>query len=320
MLEKFPGLLWYNGIIAIHADWPIYPPGIGWRIALKTLGNFPDGTIFYEVDDIDRCKLLINKEPQKLSDPFDSNHYHIAIWHEDLVELKNKGLVEGVVNKSDYEFEMIRFDNLKREIGNHLALDENGNSIFYLKNDTGEFIETKYHKPEYDKDEEDYAIKNCAIIPNGVSLTNNGIKELKRLSKEISLIEELNNLTQPLIDIKRFDTAVREASLLVETKIKEHHKEPKLFGQKLIELHIGEVIKDNDNFNSAAIKCYRGELRTIFTFIRNDFAHNFRVLTEEQCKLILARVSDTLLAFNNVTNVYLKKIIYSNFRKKLPRS
>lgn len=304
MLKKFPGQLWYNGIIGIHADWPIYPPGIGWKVALKTLGNFPDGTIFYEVDDIDRCKLLMNKEPQKLSDPFDSNCYHIAIWHEDLVELKDKGLVEGVIDKSDYEFEMIRFENLKREIGNSLELDESGNIIFYLKNDNGEFIETKYHKPEYDKDE---TLKKCAIIPNGVSLTKDGIMELSNLSKEIRLTQELNHLTQPLINIKRFDTAIREASLLVETKIKEYHKQPKLFGQKLIELHISEVIKNNDNFNSAAIKCYRGELRTIFTFIRNDFAHNFRVLTEEQCKLILARISDTLLEFNDVTNAYFKK-------------
>lgn len=54
MLEKFPGLLGYGGIIAIHADWPNYPPGIGWETGLRTLGNFPEGTQFYEIDDIDR--------------------------------------------------------------------------------------------------------------------------------------------------------------------------------------------------------------------------------------------------------------------------
>lgn len=307
MLDKFPGFLGYGGIIAIHANWPMYPPGIGWKIALKTIGNFPKGTIFYEIDDIDRCKLLINQEPNKLSDPFDNNHYHIAVWHEDLIELKDKGFIDGVIAKSDYEFEMIRFENFKREFGDHLKLDEDGNIILYIKDDNGKLRETKYHKPESDEDEEDFVFRNCAVIPNGVSLTESGIKELNNISKEINLIEELSALTQPLIDIKRFDTAVRDASLLVETKIKQFHKRPDLFGQKLVELHIVEVIKNNDNFNSAAIKCYRGELRTIFKFIRNDFAHNFRVLTEEQCKLILARISDTLSEFNEVINAYFEK-------------
>lgn len=305
MFDKFPGLLGYDGIIAIHANWPMYPPGIGWKTALKTLGNFPIGTRFYEVDDIDRCKLLINQEAHKFKDPFDSNHYHAAVWHRDLIELKDKGFVEGVIDKSDYEFEMIQFENLKRELGDSLKLDEDGNIIFCIKDNYGKLIETKYHKPEID--EEYFGFKNCAIIPAGVSLTQNGVKELNNLSIEISLIKEVDTLTQPLIDIRRFDTAVRDASLLVETKIKEYHKRPDLFGQKLIELHIGEVIKNNDNFNSAAIKCYRGELRTIFKFIRNDFAHNFRILREEQCKLILARISDALSEFNCVINTYFKK-------------
>ncbi|WP_445908892.1 hypothetical protein [Yeosuana sp.] len=307
MLDKFPGFLGYGEIIAIHANWPIYPTGIGWKMALKTIGNFPKETIFYEIDDIDRCKLLINQEPNKLSNPYDSNHYHIALWHDDLIELKDKGFIDGVIDKSEYEFEMIRFENFKREFGDRLKLDEDGNIILYIKDDNGKLRETKYHKPEFDEDEEDFVFKNCAVIPNGVSLTESGIKELYNISKEINLIEELNALTKPFIEIKRFDTAVRDASLLVETKIKEFHKQPNLFGQKLVELHIFEVIRNNENYNSAAIKCYRGELRTIFKFIRNDFAHNFRVLSEEQCKLILSRISDTLSEFNEVINAYFEK-------------
>jgi hypothetical protein len=47
MLDKFSGFLGYEGIIAIHANWPNYPLGIGWDVALKTLGNFPRNTEFY---------------------------------------------------------------------------------------------------------------------------------------------------------------------------------------------------------------------------------------------------------------------------------
>ena len=60
MLDKFPGFLGYGGIIAIHADWPTYPGGIGWEIALRELGYFPKGTNFYQIDDIDKCMLFIN--------------------------------------------------------------------------------------------------------------------------------------------------------------------------------------------------------------------------------------------------------------------
>ena len=305
MLEKFPGLLGYGGIIAIHANWPMYPPGIGWQIALKNLGNFPSETKFYEIDDIDRCKLLINQIPNNLSDPFDSKHYHIAVWHEDLISLKEKGLVSGVIEKSNYEFELIRYENFKKQLGENLKEDKEGNIILYIKDDSGQLRETKYNKPEYDED--DFVFQDCAVIPETINLTTKGIEELIKLSNEIIFTNELKELTEPLIKIKRFDTAIRDSSLLVETQIKEFHNRPNLYGQRLVDFHIEEIIKNNDNFNSAAIKCYRGELRTIFKFIRNDFAHNFKVLTEEQCLVILSRINDTLNEFKEVTDVYFKK-------------
>lgn len=307
MLDKFPGLLGYGGIIAIHANWPNYPLGIGWEVALKTLGNFPKDTNFYEIDDIDRCKLLINLPPKNLSDPFESKYYHSAIWHEDLIELKKRGFVTGIIEKSDYEFELIRFEQLKMEFGDNLKEDNEGNIIFYVKDDNGQRKEAKYNKPEPDEESDDFVFRDCAVIKESICLTKNGIEELIKLSKEITLKENLSNLTDPLIKIDRFDTAIRDASLLLETTIKEFHKKPSLFGQHLVEFHIEEIIKNNNNFNSAAIKCYRGELRTIFNFIRNDFAHNFKVLTEEQCKMILLRINDTLCEFEEIINAYFQK-------------
>jgi hypothetical protein len=304
MLDQFPGLLGYGGIIAIHANWPMYPAGIGWKIALRALGNFPKGTKFYEIDDIDRCKLLINQEPNKFKDPFDYNNYQIATWHEDLIELKKKGLIKGIKEKSEYEFEIIRFENFKRTLGDGLKLDQEGNVILYIKDENGDFIESKHYKPECDEDEEKFAFRNCVIIPETISLTDKGIIELISLSKEISLSNELKNLVEPLMQIRRYDTAIRDASLLLETQIKNYHDKPKLFGQKLVDYHINEVIGNNDDFNSAAIKCYRGELRTIFKFIRNDFAHNFKILTEEQCLVILSRIDDAINEFKEVIDAY----------------
>lgn len=307
MLDKFPGLLGYGGIIAIHANWPMYPSGIGWQIALKTLGSFPRETKFYEISDIDRCKLLINKNPEKLTDPFESTHYHVAVWHEDLIELKKKGLVSGVAEKSEYEFELLRFEKFRTILGGALKEDDNGNIISYIKGSNGQFQEIKYLKPKPDEDDDDFIFRDCATISESLNLTANGVDELIKLSNEIRFTDELFSLTDPLIKIRRFDTAVRDASLLLETRIKKFHNRPDLYGQRLVEFHLREIIKNNNDFNSAAIKCYRGELRTIFGFIRNDFAHNFRVLTEEQCKAILSRINDALCEFDEVVNAYFKK-------------
>ena len=119
--------------------------------------------------------------------------------------------------------------------------------------------------------------------------------------------DELRDLTNPLLEIERLDTAIRDASLFVETRINKIHSRSDLYGQRLVEFHIEDVIKHNNGINSAAIKCYRGELRTIFKFIRNDFAHNFKVLSVDQCKLILQRINDVLDEFNEVIEAYYKE-------------
>lgn len=306
MLINFPGFLGYGGIIAIHADWPNYPTGIGWELALKTLGNFPEGTNFYEIDDIDRCKLLINQHPENLEDCYDDKFYHSAIWHTDLIELKKQDFIEGILKKSDFEFELIRFEKFKKELGENLKEDDEGNIILYFKDKEGIFHETKYCKPLPDEDEEYLFFRSCAVIPNTISLTSKGIEKLLFLAKNIEYTAEVNDLVQPLIQIGRYDAAIREASLLIETSIKNFYGNNK-FGQNLIEFHINDLVKNNDNFYSAAIKCYRGELRTIFKFIRNDFAHNFKILSEGQCRVILQRINQIYIEFKEVVNAYYKQ-------------
>lgn len=303
MMEKFPGFLGYGGIIAIHADWPNYPSGIGWQIALKTLGNFPEGTKFYEIDDIDRCKLLINLNPKNLKDYYDEKYYHSAVWQTDLIELHKRGLIQGIVEMSDSEFDLFRFKESLKKLGGSIQEDEEGNIIHYCKDKDGKFRVIRYRKPIPDEDEDDWDYRDHVVIPDSISLTKEGILELAVLSEGIEYSEEIKSLTSPLLKLRRLDTAIREASLLIETSIKKFHNVD-LYGQKLIEFHIKDVVNNNDNFYSAAIKCYRGELRTIFKFIRNDFAHNFKILSEGQCRVILQRIDQTYNEFKEVINAY----------------
>ncbi|GAB3026605.1 hypothetical protein [Spirosoma pulveris] len=304
MLNKFPGYFGYGGIMAIHADWPIYPNGIGWQFALKAMGNYPKGTNFYEIDDIDRCKLFISQDPKQLKDPSDAKYYHVGIWHSDLVELNLKGYVTGVVEMSDYEFEMMRFNQVKKQLGKNLKEDDEGNIILLTYNDRKEVIELKYSKPEYFEDAHDFI--DCVFIPESVTLTEEGFEELEKLLNNINLSEELRRLSEPFINIGRYDTAIRESSLFVEETIKKFHMQNDLYGQRLIDYHINEIINNNENFNSAAIKSYRGELRTVMKFIRNDFMHNFKILSEAQCKAILSRINELIIEFLEVKSAYFK--------------
>ncbi|MGI4864295.1 MAG: hypothetical protein ACRYFZ_10265 [Janthinobacterium lividum] len=207
MLDKFPGLLGYGGIIAIHADWPIYPKGSGWEVALKTLGNFPLDTKFYQVDDIDRCKLLININPKSIADPFNYDNYHAAIWHEDLVELHNMNFVSGVLVQTDYEFEMARFEKLKKEF--NAKENEDGDLIFYFEKD-GKMKDLVYSRPAYDEEDVFYS-KSCAIIEGEISLTKDGIAALLDMVKSIQYTSEVTDLVNPILEIKKYDTAIREA-------------------------------------------------------------------------------------------------------------
>ncbi len=308
MLDRFPGTLCSdNGVIAIHADWPNYPIGNSWKAALYTLGIFPDGTTFFEIDDIDKCKLLLNRNPSEINDPYDFKYYQIAVWHEDLIELKRKGLINGIIEKSENEYLLFKFEEFKKSLGKKLKLDNEGNILLPYKDESGAVHEVEYNRPKPDDEEDEgFISKNCVIIQEPISLTTKGLQELNNICKEIKLNDELDSLIKPLVAINKFDSAIRDASILIETKIKNFHNTPEKFGQKLIDFHINEVIKGNDNFNSAAIKTYRAELRMIFNFIRNDFAHNFKVLSEEQCRIILFRVSNLLDEFNEVISVYFK--------------
>ncbi|MEO9871178.1 hypothetical protein [Ekhidna sp.] len=301
-----PGLLHYTennlpGMMAIHADWPIYPPGMGWKLALTTMANFPNGTSFYQIDDIDKCILFVDSDPGNLTDVYDYKNYHLAMWHEDLIELQEMSLIEGVRAISDFEFSMIKFKEIEKVFGPHNKYDRDGNLLLPLKNTEGELAESTYSRPIKHEDDEHH--KTFAKVESTVSITPEGFRKVYEIVQELKFHEEIESLVMPFIEIKKYDAAVREASLFLESSIRKLHQ-THLYGQRLIEFHIRDVIvKNRENFSSA-IKNYRGELRTVFKFIRNDFAHNFKILTEDQCKSIVVRISNVYSEFKEVVHVY----------------
>jgi hypothetical protein len=107
-LDAHPGLIGptSQGVIAIHANWPMYPWEHGWLMALINLCCFPARTTFTEIDDIDRVLLLSAEElaPHDAgNDLFSPKRFHAAIWHTDLIELARLGYVTGVEDDDEDE-------------------------------------------------------------------------------------------------------------------------------------------------------------------------------------------------------------------------
>jgi hypothetical protein len=63
-IEDHPGYfgITSRGVIAVHADWPMYPFEHGWAEALLALGSLPSATRFFQIDNIDKCFLFVAEE------------------------------------------------------------------------------------------------------------------------------------------------------------------------------------------------------------------------------------------------------------------
>jgi hypothetical protein len=71
------------------------------------------GTRFDPIGEIDRCVLLVaynydSKKPNKPEDPFAPGAFQVAIWHEDLLALREEGLIRGVTPISEREWQLRR--------------------------------------------------------------------------------------------------------------------------------------------------------------------------------------------------------------------
>jgi hypothetical protein len=76
---------------------------------LLWLTAFPQETAFKRVDDIDRCILLLaDVKCANRKDPIDERNFHVSIWHEDLLELREKGFVTGVAAVTERRWEELR--------------------------------------------------------------------------------------------------------------------------------------------------------------------------------------------------------------------
>jgi hypothetical protein len=291
--KPFPGLLWYGGIIAIHADWPSYPDNIGWQSALLSLGRFASERELYLEDKIDQCLLFTTYDPfekKRKKTPY----FYVAVWEEDLLTLADMNLVSYVYRESSYEGRLIAYDrwleSQQKIFGrNGVIINDKG---FYLPQ-----YDVHFEKPlEMDIEEDEleyYKGYQTAYLPDKkISLTDAARKELQNLAAKMIFHPDIENIVRQLLDLERYDTAIREVSLLIEFTLKETHKVDK-YGQKLIQLHREKVIELVGDWSYT--RYYIMDIETVFHYIRNEFHHNLIKLSKGEAMALLHKMNSTYL-------------------------
>jgi hypothetical protein len=274
-LEKFPGYLGLTsqGVIALHADWPIYPAEHGRAVALGSLGQFPRGSVFRLIDDIDQCWLFVRETMSPHSgDPFDEANFHVALWQEDVHELLRCGYIVGA-REITVERQRRRYEGR------------------YWEAKPGHLVPVPV--PTIDDYDDEHESLHLIVADTGIQLTAAGWLELQdgafRQTDNFHALVYISAL--PIMRIGKFDAAVREACLHLEARLRTIVGQKNLSGQKLIEKFISQL-NSSDKFISAYVKVLRGDLRTAFKFVRNDFMHELKMIGDAECFAILSRISD----------------------------
>ena len=227
------------------------------------------------IDDIDRCNLFLacikNTNERK---PFDFKNFHVAIWHDDLLDLQKQGFIYGVSAITERKWEELKRISLKfikdnEELqGKLTSLDEFDNEI--------------YSWPEF-------YLGHISVTPQG------------REYAQIALAHSDFNTSfwgkrvSTLIDLRYFDIAVREACLELECKIKKWLNSNQ-WGERLV-VELNSQLNTQGELINSYLKVFCSQIRMALKFIRNDFMHNFIDIDEIQCMAILcrlARINDQL--------------------------
>ncbi len=263
-----------------HYDWPAYPEGEDSRETLFHFCAFPHGTEFVEVDDGDHSILFVaDVSCARLSEPYHHRNFHVCSWHEDLIDMHNRGLVIGVEPVTENAHACGRWDRILRENNtNRLYVDIDGNM-------------REVPAPVREADDED-ELRNWVLLPNKrVSVTKAGmdfiVNEIRNVN--IDFAATLSPTVAKLLNAGLYDTAVREACVTLEHTIKAKLETNK-WGDRLTDEFL-EYLRDQENVLESSLRTYSQELRTVFKIVRNIFMHNLNTIDESAAVVLLFRIS-----------------------------
>ena len=273
-LETHPGYLGLtsDGVVLIHADWPTYGVTHGWEHSLVRLGMFPRKTVFTGIDDVDQCVLFLVGDPRAVKDKWSERHFHVAGWHEDLLELMRLGYVSGN------------------------TLTASGWSALRAK-ELFEFTQTLLGGAAADvprpsaADFSDAEALHGLAFDDGLVVSDPGWDALERLlfNEKHRIADEILARIRGVMSLGQYDTAIREACVLIESRIRAAIGSQS-YGQTLINEYFAKL-GATGRVLPAWLKVIRSEFRALFRFVRNDYMHNLRTISETQCYAILCQTS-----------------------------
>jgi hypothetical protein len=275
-LEDHPGYfgMTSRGVIAIHADWPMYPFEHGWEEALLAFCSLPSDTRFFQIDDIDKCFLFVAGTVSEKQDPYDERLFHVATWREDMFELIKRAYVDGMDLVSEYAAAIAYWEKFKD---------------LYVDQESGKYVPINLPKPENNDDSWPEQKTVPIIAPTGLSVSEAGRAALKSFlnAEFLNLPPDFLERVEPILAINKTDTAVREGCALLESTMRQRIGGPQ-FGQKLVDEFCSRILARGAI--PALVKPFRAELKNAFRHIRNDYMHNIRLLELEESRALLMRI------------------------------
>ncbi len=249
--------------------------------------GFPSDVRFIQIDDIDQCLLFVAVGYGSCLNPkvdlTDPRWFHAAVWRDDLRELHERGLISGISQITAYEA-ALRYYERNRDL--HVEID-------------GSLRALNLPRPQLeDYDQDEPGVEQ--ISAQGIAVTSVSADILVSLARPLNDLEhEIQRRAESLLSIPLYDTAIREAGIILEMRLREI-TESASFGQGLIEEYYKLLFSRYGGKPGAIFKVLRGELRTIFKFIRNDFAHAVRDISNGPCRVLLDRTSSALEVVNQI--------------------
>jgi hypothetical protein len=275
-LEDHPGFLGLTsaGVLAIHADWPMYPEEHGADLALLWLTSFPEGTVFEVISDIDRCVLFLAKVATATKDPFDEKNFHVAVWHKDLLELAEVAAIEGIVAVTErvwFRIDRGPYHNVP---------------LYYVLPDGTRKRARLPSLAEYDNVDKDWV----AFPNNAIVVTPSGRARLSAiLAAPGNGFSSASDRVKAIFSLGYFDAAVREMCIGIERRMKRWLKSTN-WGEKLLTEFMARIVKEKKIISSQR-KTFKNKIRNAFKFIRNEYMHQFVDIDEIQARAMIFRLS-----------------------------
>lgn len=255
---------------------------------LLHLSLFSPETKFLILDDVDKSMLLAaDVSGINTKDIYSEKNFCIAVWHEDLLEMHERGIIAGIKPVTERGWNQHRWEKLTQHLPKGAALfyEVNGKKIPLNREDF-------YEEENEEEKDESFNQRLFAVSVDGyMSVTQHGRGHiLAHLQNKWAYVKDgVGRRVAHLYDLGYFDTAIREACVQLEHNIRLMTGSRKC-GKQLVGDLVAKL-RDEGRELESDIRNYQQELRSIFAFIRNEFMHNLHDADAVSALAMLYRVA-----------------------------